>query len=288
MLSSAQSLGACTFIQKRDSSFNQTVLTFNPKTSLSSYNCWIWLDSDDLRTAGAVTTWTDKSGKGYHCTQSAASNKPTIDLTNMQNKRPTLRFNSTNSQYLQGPTEFAIGTNTFYLFVVSKFNDTAAGFQSVFSKSLYGFQQGRLWMYRDNNVLNMGIADNPDLSRFTDASVDLTFNIYVLACNRATAKTSILYKNGSLAQTRTISVTDSFTNPNCILVGAYNTATGELGPHPTVNTYLNGNIAEVIGYSQAIDMTETDIKRVEGYLAWKWGLQTKLPTNHPHYSAQPT
>jgi hypothetical protein len=35
-------------------------------------------------------------------------------------------------------------------------------------------------------------------------------------------------------------------------------------------------------------LTTTEIKKVEGYLAWKWGLNTSLPTTHPYYSRNPT
>jgi len=30
------------------------------------------------------------------------------------------------------------------------------------------------------------------------------------------------------------------------------------------------------------------IELVEGYLAWKWGTQASLPTDHTYYSAAPT
>jgi len=290
MLLSAQSLGACAFIKKTvDSSFNQTVLTFNPITSIS-YNCWIWLDADDLRTAGAVTTWNDKSGKGYHCTQTIGSQKPTVELTNLQNKRPTLKFTSTSSQFLLGPTTFSIGTNSFYLFVVSKFNDTSTNFQGIFNKSIYGDLSGRFVCYKDNTGINMAIHDVPySFLKDSNSNTDTTWNMYTLAVNRANApRVNILNKNGSLVQTTDISytTTPNLTNTSYMMVGAYNNTAASATPY--AGSYLNGNIAEILGYAPSTNMSSTDIKRVEGYLAWKWGLQTKLPTNHPHYSAQPT
>jgi hypothetical protein len=47
------------------------------------------------------------------------------------------------------------------------------------------------------------------------------------------------------------------------------------------NTYL----AEVIIYNNRI--SDADMYRVEGYLAWKWGLQGNLPASHPYKNSAP-
>lgn len=47
-----------------------------------------------------------------------------------------------------------------------------------------------------------------------------------------------------------------------------------------------GNLAEAIVYSNALSTTER--KQIEGYLAWKWGLRTNLPTTHPYYKFNPS
>jgi hypothetical protein len=47
-----------------------------------------------------------------------------------------------------------------------------------------------------------------------------------------------------------------------------------------------GDLAEVITFTTAL--TTTQRQQVEGYLAWKWGLQSTLPAGHPYKSAAPT
>ena len=42
---------------------------------------------------------------------------------------------------------------------------------------------------------------------------------------------------------------------------------------------------ELLLYSNAL--SSTDIKRIEGYLAWKWGVASYLPTLHPYKLAKP-
>jgi len=52
----------------------------------------------------------------------------------------------------------------------------------------------------------------------------------------------------------------------------------------SVENYMTGNIAEIIYYGST-NLSTVLRQRVEGYLAWKWGLQASLPTSHPFYLA---
>ena len=49
--------------------------------------------------------------------------------------------------------------------------------------------------------------------------------------------------------------------------------------------YFKGTVYEIVVYSVAL--TESQRKRVEGYLAWKWGVQTSLPASHPYARFRP-
>ena len=49
--------------------------------------------------------------------------------------------------------------------------------------------------------------------------------------------------------------------------------------------FFNGTINEILIYNTAL--TAAKRQAVEGYLAWKWGLQTNLPTTHPFYKFAP-
>jgi hypothetical protein len=52
-----------------------------------------------------------------------------------------------------------------------------------------------------------------------------------------------------------------------------------------MSRFFIGNIQEVIVINPG--MADSDRQKVEGYLAWKWGLQTKLPRSHPYASQAP-
>lgn len=70
-----------------------------------------------------------------------------------------------------------------------------------------------------------------------------------------------------------------------MLVGAYNNSSGTTPPQD--GYYLNGNISEILAY-KSTDMNQTIRQRIEGYLAWKWGIQEKLPAGHPYINVPPT
>jgi hypothetical protein len=47
----------------------------------------------------------------------------------------------------------------------------------------------------------------------------------------------------------------------------------------------NSQIAEILIYN--VDLTAANCRKNEGYLAWKWGLQANLPSDHPYKTAPP-
>ena len=47
----------------------------------------------------------------------------------------------------------------------------------------------------------------------------------------------------------------------------------------------SGLYAEILFYSGVL--SKTQYQQVEGYLAWKWGLQTSLPASHPYAKFPP-
>ena len=55
------------------------------------------------------------------------------------------------------------------------------------------------------------------------------------------------------------------------------------GSYP--NEKSDAQIAEVIIYN--VSLADADCRKIEGYLAWKWGLQANLPSGHPYKSAAP-
>ena len=49
--------------------------------------------------------------------------------------------------------------------------------------------------------------------------------------------------------------------------------------------YWKGDLAELLIYNEALPTSI--LRKVEGYLAHKWGLTGSLPSNHPYKNTQP-
>jgi len=82
--------------------------------------------------------------------------------------------------------------------------------------------------------------------------------------------TGILYGNGTAASPTVTQNTGTGTD---VYIGA------RFGT-PPANPW-NGYVAEVIIYKDNV-LSTTQRQQVEGYLAWKWGLQNNLPSDHPY------
>ena len=59
-----------------------------------------------------------------------------------------------------------------------------------------------------------------------------------------------------------------------------------IGDVNTIQYPYNGFMSEILVYSNSVDTLFR--QKTEGYLAWKWNIQTSLPITHPYYSAPPS
>jgi hypothetical protein len=52
-----------------------------------------------------------------------------------------------------------------------------------------------------------------------------------------------------------------------------------------IQSFSGMNVSEILFYRS--ELSPANYQSVEGYLAWKWGLNTSLPTTHPYYIQTP-
>jgi hypothetical protein len=236
---------------------------FNP-TLLS--NCTLWLDAADygtlsFSTGSNVTQWNDKSGLANNATQSTSNARP---LYTTLNSRPAVVFGGlptytktfmTLSNITSVPISiFMVATstenltNTFYISLGVFPN--AIYVRQLFDPNFFGIDGGSGGQYI-STVRDL----NPHVWSFTlPASA-----------------------NGVFALDGTVVATSGFT------LGANTTFTsnslGTWNQQPTDGN-VRGGISEAIIINRAL--STADRQRVEGYLAWKWGLVGSLPSTHPY------
>ena len=64
------------------------------------------------------------------------------------------------------------------------------------------------------------------------------------------------------------------------------TANFIVGVHSnTATNFLDGAFGEIVFIQSAVSLSNR--QKLEGYLAWKWGLQANLPVGHPYKNAPP-
>jgi len=228
----------------------------------------MWLDASDgttLTLSGAdVTQWDDKSPNGNDAVGNSG-NEPQTGAT--FNGLTTIEF---NTQWFDIPN-FALGADATVFMLANR--DTTGSFQTIMT--LYNGTNAwtELWGssgfptdYMYYGVANQEIRGNTSLSDDT----------YYFTCikriyNSATVYDLNLYLNGSADGTGQANDSNLFTDS---LIGK-----------DQYNSYFDGNIGEILVFDSAL--SDANRQKVEGYLAWKWGMEGDLPSGHPYKSSPP-
>ena len=240
-----------------------TSVTFAP-TSVTG--CSLWLDAADTATityssGSNVSQWSDKSGLGNNATQSTSTSQP-ISGSVSTNGKNVLNFTGKSMIY---PT---INNTTITVFCIYN-NTTFVPYGPPVNVGPFAF-----FYAAPNSKVGIGRLAVTDEVLASWSSAGLTTSQYVIYGGTVSVSgntTSFLYFNGT--QVATVSVNSSG-------------GTSAYSVGDSINNMTSGNIAEVLIYNSVL--STTDRQKVEGYLAWKWGLQTSLPGAHPYYGAAPS
>jgi len=237
----------------------------------------LWLDAEDTDNitlnGSTVSQWGDKSGNARHASQASASNQPTYTASAYAGK-PTLTFDGVNDN-LEVNYNYSGDKATIYA-VVSRLGGGSTE-QWVFSS--YGGTNGTplvapMWA--------------------TGAGTDewATYSTTFLS-NGAELPTDGTPFALGLVSDISGSVLDAFTNGTRSAqhaTGARYTGGGArnfIGAEVDGNSrFLSGRISEIIQTETVL--STTDRQKLEGYLAWKWGLEANLPGTHPYRYTPPT
>ena len=232
----------------------------------------LWLDAADLNTittvSGAVSQWNDKSGNARHASQATAGLRPTYSSTGFNNL-PGISF--LNSQ-LNFPANFAqvSGQN---IFAVADTTSLGSGYRGFLQRTSGSVNNMALYFGGDT-VGGTGFDYRPMVYWNNGARAIWPTAVQSKAIFRwsfATGASALTQVNGGTAQTGSFGASEL---TNWLSIG--------LG----VTQPANVPYAEII-ITPSTPSTN-DLQRIEGYLAWKWGLVSNLPAGHPYKSAAPT
>jgi len=242
-------------------------------TQIQSGTCQLWLDGSDSSTitgTTAVSAWTDKSGNGNNTTIFGTPNSTFGTINNVK----AMWFNGSSGTY----GLFSNTGATVSGFVVGTMNSATStyGRMIALGNNPGNDDSGTLQCpFLLRQVANQAFCTRRFQTDRTYSSY--TYDAPFLASIIYDGTNGNLYVNGSTIVQ--FGSTGNFGYSNySVGCGIYSIANN------TIDTWT-GFVGEVILYRSAL--TTPQQQQVEGYLAWKWGLQANLPANHPYKNTSP-
>lgn len=241
----------------------------------------LWLDAADTSSVtlngSNVSQWNDKSGNAKHAVQATASKQPAYTAS-LLNGRHGIVFNgSTTGLHIP-----SITLNTFTtIFIVLK---NPSGGPFFMEQSLDANTNSGFYIYGNQTLsafarrtVNTNSADF-DTGVWT-GTTDVLISINTVSAPSTAADIFRPFKNGSAISRTPVAGT---TLANVAITDALNIGARNNG----LSVFFNGNLYELIICDTSLNTA--DQQKTEGYLAWKWGLQGNLPSNHPYKNTSPS
>ena len=235
----------------------------------------LWLDAAQITgysNSQAITSWTDRSPSPLSNTTSGSPSAPTY-RTNQMNGLPIVRF---NSGYINLGSTLQIGTDPGQsIFTVLKFNETGND-MAIIGRNNEAV--GRWGVDRYQGLLRYYVHTPSGFAaaEFTNNN-NVSSQILNVSWDRSVAS---MYINAELKKSNAFSSSDNIVNSSLLAIGAFIQR-----PSGGPIWYMNADVAETLYYNRGL--TPFDRQKVEGYLAWKWGLTANLPATHPFKTAAP-
>ncbi len=239
----------------------QNTSVFNP-ASISG--CQLWLDAADPTSfslnASVISQWRDKSGNGRTATTAGA---PVLQQKAI-NGLPSIYYDGIAGGSFTG--SISITTTSIFAFAVFISNMTG----SSEGMRILSFSGSGTADWNSSSTAIMFLYDTNRIQTWRNSST--TTNLTCPAQGSTILTTT--YYNGSIAY-------------NSLFGGASSSAIGSSGSFNITNynmTFGNinmkGFLGEVIVYNSVLSTAQ--LQQIEGYLAWKWGVTSSLPSNHPY------
>jgi hypothetical protein len=257
-----------------------TPATFDP-TLLPGLT--IWLDGNDTTGTGAtvangtaLTTWFDKSGWGRNATMTGS---PTI-ITNAGNGKSGVNFSATGANNMYGGITMPAQTyiNELNMFIVYKSTGAAPTYTDLISRGQTATPvggTGNTFSLYNGNMLSANGA-----SAVYASTYNTNLSIWNGLVSQKSATTSFFRLTINGVEQAVVSGSPSYNFTPYDAAGFIT-----IGSSRSTGTFT-GHFCEMLIFNTPLSTNQRD--QVEGYLAWKWGLQSSLQTSHPYYVATPT
>jgi suppressor of ftsI len=223
--------------------------------------------------AGAVTAWNDRTSYGDTLSVPATHTPPTY--VNGINGLGTVSFDGT--QVMAGKNA-AFSTKLFNestVFIVGNETPTTESGDILFSGAYHTVSP--TYAIRPTSFSDSYFAFNTETGALTAPKLESGATIWTTA-GSVSNKTRFFRRNGGVLATGGA--------PALTATGSYPLAVGSMYSGGTAASYnYRGEVGEIVVYDRLLAPAE--YTEVEGYLACKWGLQSRLAAGHPYRTVCP-
>lgn len=242
-----------------------------------------WFDAADPATltaaAGTVSLWLDKSGNQNHAAQATASRRPATGTATIGG-RNAIAFDPFNDQHLAAPHHASLnpdgsgGANLFAVMHYAGYVNRTSGINSIVSKGTL-LSAGASYGIRLNTDHKLPFKAGDGLFATPPQSFTSQDLLYSATRDDAAASASV-FINGLLRATTTTPTPFSSNNTSPLVLGGETTTT----------RCADVRLGELIIVPGVV--ADENRRKIEGYLAHKWGLAGNLPADHLHKHSPPT
>ena len=248
-------------------------------------DCALWLDADQSVTPslfdatvggsavtaenGTVARWQDKSGNNRHATQAESARRP-LFKNSSYNGRPCLNGSGDRFMVCEDANINAASLTLFAVYRMSEWQPT----DNSINPNIYhtdipasGYASVGLRSEQGGGAMNVRIGDADSSAYYTLAGITSTHqNQTAIQATRLNGSTGAIVSrvSGTQAASATVAGTNipaSFGSRVAVMTGFQLIDTGRR---------WRGDLAEFIIFRR--DLSDTDMQRVEKYLAAKWGI----------------
>lgn len=260
----------------------------------------LWVNDDSSATdvgSGACSQWNDISGNAYHLTQGTSANRPLIVSSGL-NSRRTIRFDGSNDMLLNNSTgarSVAQNVTSMLAFLVYKrtATDSTQRVATHIPTGTSGTDTDRFSIYcgspsDPNKVIGIVRRNDADsaASIIQSAAGGTAWQMVMLRTDYTNGD-GWLDIDGANNQTNTSFVSNGSTQNTLSTYALTMGGTPSVpGSSPGTNNAANIEVAEYV-VSQG-NLSSTEVDKLFGYAAHRWGLTSSLPSGHPYKTVAPT
>lgn len=264
-----------------------------PAGMFSSRTAWtpaqlsprVWLDAtlSPITKDGSnqVSQWSDISGNGRHGLQATTARMPIHDAAN-----GWMAFSATARYFAAGPAGIGAGYlppgNSAWTAA------TVFRFPTLPTSNPTGISIYRQGNWSNNLFTDFGVGRfNGPYNRFyfshygSDANgtmTPLTNTDYIMICTYDPAVGRRIYINGNT----TADMSNAYVSQNLPSTPTYYAVGPDVASGDTRGESRQRTLIAIAGA-----LSTNDRQKIEGYLAWRWGIQASLAPGHPYISSPP-